>query len=510
MNHNPKFSISKTFLKQTLALSLGVAVSTFALALPSDRSKAISLVADRATFNEKTGVTTYTGNVIIEQGTMKLQADSIVANLNQTRQISTITANGKPARFQQQVSTNKGIAKGQAQKIIYNAETGIITLSGSALLEQDGASIRGNTLRYSMNKGDIEAIGTPSSGGSSGGSASAVAAGIVPIAGAGDGGGSIRIPASYCGLFGLKPSRGRTPWGPDMSEAMHGAAIQHVLSKSVRDSAAMLDATQGAEHSSLFKIELPSQSYLACLQQPVKKLKIAFSTQSPIGTTVSKDAIDAVQHTARLLESLGHTVVEAQPEIDGMSLARDFITTWFSQFSYMLEQIKQHVPTIAGDFELDSLALAAFGAKTTALEYIHNLNNWGVYVTKMNQFFDHYDLYLTPATASVAPKNGQISTPSWQKPILKSLLKVGKAHLLAQGKLVDKIVKDNLRWVPFTQLANITGLPAMSVPLYWNADNLPLGSQFIAPFAREDLLLQLASQLEQAQPWFHKYSEIKV
>ena len=348
------------------------------------------------------------------------------------------------------------------------------------------------------------------SGGSSGGSASAVAAGIVPIAGAGDGGGSIRIPASYCGLFGLKPSRGRTPWGPDMSEAMHGAAIQHVLSKSVRDSAAMLDATQGAEHSSLFKIELPSQSYLACLQQPVKKLKIAFSTQSPIGTPVSKDAIDAVQHTARLLESLGHTVVEAQPEIDGMSLARDFITTWFSQFSYMLEQIKQQVPTTAGDFELDSLALAAFGAKTTALEYIHNLNNWGVYVTKMNQFFDHYDLYLTPATASVAPKNGQISTPLWQKPILKSLLKVGKAHLLAQGKLVDKIVKDNLRWVPFTQLANITGLPAMSVPLYWNADNLPLGSQFIAPFAREDLLLQLASQLEQAQPWFHKYSEIKI
>ena len=114
------------------------------------------------------------------------------------------------------------------------------------------------------------------SGGSSGGSASAVAAGIVPVAGAGDGGGSIRIPASYCGLFGLKPSRGRTPWGPGMSEAMHGAAMQHVLTRTVRDSAAMLDATQGFESSSLFKIEAPLQPYSEVIQQPPKQLKIAF------------------------------------------------------------------------------------------------------------------------------------------------------------------------------------------------------------------------------------------
>jgi amidase len=128
----------------------------------------------------------------------------------------------------------------------------------------------------------------------------------------------------------------------------------------------------------------------------------------------------------------------------------------------------------------------------------------------MNHFFDLYDLYLTPATASVAPKNGEIKLPHWQKPILKSLLKLGKAHLLAQGKLVDRIVKENLTWVPFTQLANITGLPAMSVPLYWNTDKLPLGSQFIAPFAREDVLLQLAAQLEKAQPWFNRYSQIQL
>jgi amidase len=291
-----------------------------------------------------------------------------------------------------------------------------------------------------------------------------VAAGIVPIAGAGDGGGSIRIPASYCGLFGLKPSRGRTPWGPQMSEGMHGAVIQHVLTKSVRDSAAMLDATHGFENSSLFKIEKPERPFLENLIRPPQQLKIAFNTQSPIGTKVSKDAVAAVKHTAELLESLGHIVVEDTPKIDGMSLAKDFITTWFSQFSYMLHQIKQMSGATDDEFELDSLALAAFGAKTTAHEYIHNLNNWGIYVTQMNQFFDQYDLYLTPATASVAPKNGELATPKWQQPVIKALLKIGQAHYLAKGKLVEQIIRENLKWVPFTQLANITGLPAMSVP----------------------------------------------
>lgn len=348
------------------------------------------------------------------------------------------------------------------------------------------------------------------SGGSSGGSASAIAAGIVPIAGASDGGGSIRIPASYCGLFGLKPSRGRIPWGPSMSEAMHGAAIQHVLTKTVRDSAAMLDATHGEDHNSLFIIQYPSQTYLKAIAQPPKKLRIAFNYDSPIGTSVSKDAIQAVEQTVQLLQSLGHDVIEDRPAIDGMQLAKDFITTWFSQFSFMLDEIKKQYPTKTSDFELDSLTLAAFGAKTSAVEYIQNLTNWGTYATKMNHFFDRYDLFLSPSTASVAPKNGEVKTPAWQKPILKALLGIGQAHLLAQGKLVDQIVRENLKWVPYTQLANITGLPAMSVPLYWNENNLPLGSQFIAPFGREDILLQLAKQLEDTQPWFGQYSRIQI
>lgn len=349
------------------------------------------------------------------------------------------------------------------------------------------------------------------SGGSSGGSASAVAAGIVPIAAAGDGGGSIRIPASYCGLFGLKPSRGRTPWGPGFSEAMHGAAIQHVLTRSVRDSAAMLDATQGADLSALFDIQQPAVTYLESIKQPPKRLKIAVSTLSPIGTKVSKDATAAIAHTVKLLTNLGHEVVEDAPAIDGMALASDFIVMWFAQCALMVDEIKQMTNAHNADFELDTRAAAAFGAKTRATEYLRCLNHWGDYTRQLNEFFQKYDLYLTPATASVAPKNGEVVTPKWQQLLLKGVLTTGQAHQLVRGSfLIEQIVQSNLRWVPFTQLANITGVPAMSVPLYWNKQGLPLGSQFIAPFGREDVLLSLAAQLEHAQPWHGKYNLIKL
>lgn len=148
-----------------LAIVAVSATSMTAMALPSDRNQPITLLADRATFNEKTGVTTYSGNVVIEQGTLKLQANSIVANLNNQRKISSVNASGSPAKFQQQLEAKRGIARGEAQKIVYNAESGIITLTGNAYLFQDGASIRGNTLRYSINKGDIEVTGGGSSSG---------------------------------------------------------------------------------------------------------------------------------------------------------------------------------------------------------------------------------------------------------------------------------------------------------------------------------------------------------
>ena len=156
------FLMKQSFLIKAICTAGLMGLSAAAFALPSDRNQPISLVADKATYNEAAGVTTYTGNVIIEQGTMKLQAASIVAQLNKNKQISTITATGSPAKFQQQLESNRGIARGEAQKIVYNAETGIINLIGNAYLYQDGASIRSSTLKYSMNKGDIEASGTSS------------------------------------------------------------------------------------------------------------------------------------------------------------------------------------------------------------------------------------------------------------------------------------------------------------------------------------------------------------
>nr|WP_180028220.1 lipopolysaccharide transport periplasmic protein LptA [Acinetobacter sp. YH16032] len=159
----PSYLSGSKMLKAIAMVALS-SISVMAFALPSDRNQPIMLLADRATYNDKTGITTYVGNVSVEQGTFKLNAASIVANLNANRQISSVNASGSPAKFQQQLESKRGIARGEASKIVYNADTGIITLSGNAYLYQDGASIRGNTLRYSMNKGDIEVVGGGSSG----------------------------------------------------------------------------------------------------------------------------------------------------------------------------------------------------------------------------------------------------------------------------------------------------------------------------------------------------------
>ncbi|MDX1607050.1 MAG: amidase family protein, partial [Candidatus Competibacterales bacterium] len=207
-------------------------------------------------------------------------------------------------------------------------------------------------------------------GGSSGGSAAAVAAGVVPMAGANDGGGSIRIPAGHCGLFGLKPGRGRTPWGPEFNECLQGAAINHILSRSVRDSAAMLDATHGPETGSFYVIRPPERPYSEEVGASPGRLKIGFSTRSPVGTDVDPEAVAAVEKTARLLESLGHHVEEGEPAVDGVQLGKDFIMMWFANMAAMVDQIRTQTGCGDDGFELDTLIMAEFGRTVRASDYV--------------------------------------------------------------------------------------------------------------------------------------------
>lgn len=345
-------------------------------------------------------------------------------------------------------------------------------------------------------------------GGSSGGSAAMVAAGVVPLAGGNDGGGSIRLPAAHCGLFGLKPGRGRTPWGPQYGELMHGAAMNHVISRTVRDSAAMLDATQGPETGSLFHIAPPERSYLEETRREPGKLRIGFTTRSPIGTGVHPEAVRAVEDAARLLSGLGHHVEMAEPQIDGMQLAKDFIIMWFANCAATVDAIKKQTGAGGEGFELDTLAMAAFGHVTKASEYVEAYLRWSDYSRKLGEFHQKYDLLMTPSMALPPAKVGEIATPPLHLLALRVILALGLERLVLMGGIVEKMVQDNLKWVPFTQIANLTGTPAMSVPLHWTANGLPLGVHFVAAHGGEGLLFRLAAQLEQAKPWADKQPPI--
>lgn len=341
-------------------------------------------------------------------------------------------------------------------------------------------------------------------GGSSGGSAAAVAAGIVPMAGANDGGGSIRIPAACCGLFGLKPGRGRMPWGPDISEPMHGAAINHIVSRSVRDSAAMLDASWGADAMSPFVIAPPETPYLDAIARAPRRLRIGFSSASPMGTPVHPEAVTAVENAARLLASLGHDVEPAAPGIDGLQMAQDFLMMWFANCAATVDDVQARTGCGNEGFELDTLAMRAFGRAQSAVDYVRAHLRWNDYIRQLAAFHQQYDLWLSPTLAHPPARVGEIATPKWQQQLLKIALKARVSRLALPESLVQNMARENLRWVPYTQLANLTGVPAMSVPLHMTANGLPLGVQFVGRHGSEGLLLQLAAQLEQAQPWMQR------
>lgn len=343
-----------------------------------------------------------------------------------------------------------------------------------------------------------------SPGGSSGGSAAAVAAGIVPMASAGDGGGSIRIPSAYCGLFGLKPSHGRNPNGPGIARNWQGAVQLHVISRSVRDSAAALDATCGPDTGAPYEIRPPARPYRQEVGADPGRLKIAFNTRSPMGTPVHPECIRAVEDAARLLDSLGHYVQEALPDINGRALAKSYVTMYFGEVATDIRELQHRIGRRARrrDVEPVTWLLGLLGRTQTAADFVAAMRRWDLEARHMGRFFEDYDLYLTPTTAHPPPTVGELAPRGIEALMIQAVNALNLGGLLQRSGIVDKMTERSLERVPFTQIANLCGLPAMSVPLHWTEAGMPCGVQFIGPFGTEPRLFRLAAQLESARPWF--------
>lgn len=324
-----------------------------------------------------------------------------------------------------------------------------------------------------------------STGGSSGGSAAAVAAGIVPVAHANDGGGSIRIPASECGLVGLKPSRGRVSLGPDYGDMWHGLAIEGVVTRSVRDTATVLDAIAGSMPGDPYATPPKSRPFADEVGANPGRLRIGVMKRSPAGgAPLHADCVAAVDSVARLLESLGHVVEESHPSaLDEHEYLAHFNTVVASHTVETLDQIGQLVgkTLTQNDMELWTWTFAERGRSLSATQYLAAVNWLQVWTRRVAGWWaDGFDLLLTPTIAEPPPPLGILVAPS-DNP--------------ARGwnRLLELI--------QFTPQYNATGQPGISLPLYWNAAGLPIGTQLVAALGREDLLIQVASQLEQAWPW---------
>lgn len=340
-------------------------------------------------------------------------------------------------------------------------------------------------------------------GGSSGGSAAAVAAGIVPMAGGGDGGGSIRIPASCCGLFGLKPTRGRTPTGPDYGLLWRGAVVEHVLTRSVRDSAAMLDATHGPDAGAPFEIPPPTGPWLREVDHEPGRLRIAWTARPMLPAEVDPDCVAAVEDAATLLTELGHDVEEATPDVDGPAFARAFLTMVCAELGADLEEYERLSGRRArrGGVEAATWALALLSRSFSAREYAVALRALDRVGRRLGPFFERYDLLLTPTLASPPPRIGALGPSAGERRILALLGLLGSGRVVKAAGLLDEAAGDAFAFIPWTPVFNVTGQPAMSVPLWWNEAGLPVGAHLVGRFGAESVLFRVAGQLERARPW---------
>jgi len=347
-------------------------------------------------------------------------------------------------------------------------------------------------------------------GGSSGGSGAAVAAGFAPMAGAGDGGGSIRIPGSCCGLFGLKPTRGRTPTGPFRGQVWRGATVEHILSRSVRDSAIMLDATHGADPGAPYEITMPEHPFAEEVGRAPGQLRIAWTTKPTLGSEVHPDCIIAVEEAVELLEDLGHELIEAEPQIDGKGFARAFMLMVASEVGTDIHDAETVLGRKAKRSELEpaTQALSLLSQSLSAREFGSALRLLEREARSVGAFFETHDMLLTPTIATPPARIGELAPTPTEQLHLRILGLIGSGRLVKMIGLLDEVARHAFDFTPWTPVFNVTGQPAMSVPLHWNQDGLPIGIHFVGHFGAEATLFRLAKQLERAQPWFDRLPEI--
>lgn len=343
-----------------------------------------------------------------------------------------------------------------------------------------------------------------SPGGSSGGSTAAVAAGIVPIAGASDGGGSIRIPASFTGLTGLKPTRGRTPSGPGNGRQWQGAAIDFAVSRTVRDSTYLLKEVQTFQREAAFPFPEIISSDFDFFQKELPKRRIAFSYLSPAGTPVSADAKKTLKETVLFLESEGHEITEAAPDIDGKELMRQYYLMNCGEMASVVSQLEAAKGSMisAEDLELESWMLQEAGRTVTAAAYSQSLQAWDLASIIMHEFHQRYDFFLTPATATSAPRVGELTHSTETAVHFRE--RMLRAPVEAKQDLIYEMFLPSLTYTPFTQLANLTGQPAVSMPLGETENHMPIGVQAMAAKGEEIMLLHLAAVMERSPLWKQK------
>jgi amidase len=349
---------------------------------------------------------------------------------------------------------------------------------------------------------------TRTSGGSSGGSAAAVAAGMVPLAGGGDGGGSIRIPASCCGLFGLKPTRGRTPTGPIEGELWEGAAIEHVLTRSVRDSAAMLDAITGPEAGEPYGIVPPDRPFLDEVTREPGRLRIAFTDRPLLGEHMDAECKAALHDAVKLLEALGHSVVEAAPPIDRETFLRSFLLMVCGQSAADLEDAAAVMSRRASpaNVEISTWALALLGRSYSAGAMAHARRLLERSARAVGRWFaaNDVDVLVTPTLTTPPFTIGALQPPAHELAAMQVLGRLHAGGVMRLAGALDKAAKRVFDWIACPPLFNVTGQPAMSVPLAWSASGLPVGIHFAGRFGDEATLFRLAGQLESARPWFSR------